>query len=74
MKYYRITKETDKLQKKGNHLLIVDAWIQNELYTEKELKKLAERNILIPMKIMEAVTISKNNTYFCFGARFEKEM
>lgn len=78
MKYYRVKKECDNhrlLKKDRNGYLHFDGFlIGDELYTEKEYKKLlssveclSENN-----NIFEMVYINKNNTYFCFGARFEK--
>ena len=60
MKYYKIKKEYDNKTRKDNNILI-----QNELYTEREKEKYN-----IPDKYCDIVNVSKNTTYFFFGARF----
>lgn len=65
MIYYKVKKEFDQHYKNpkihDGNILIAD-----ELYTEKELKKLP----FVPLAAFERVEISKNNIYWCFGARF----
>lgn len=63
MKYYRVRKEFDN-KRKGNN----DIYIGNELYTIQEAKKQK-----LNTNYMEMVEISKNKTYFSFGARFAME-
>lgn len=76
MKYYRIRKEFDNVRKacfRNNRLHNDGVYIGNELYTEKEWKKHKEKYLLpaLTEKMCELVEISKNNTYWFFGARFE---
>lgn len=72
MKYYRVPKEMDNKTrfsydpKKLGRLKMDSVWIGNELYTEKEAQKYFGGLVwLVP------VEISKNKTYYSFGARFE---
>lgn len=60
MKYYKIKKEHDNKKRKDGSILI-----ENELYTEKELKKYN-----IPVDYCDIVEVSKRQVYFFFGARF----
>ena len=70
MKYYRVKPEYDnvtryKLNPHGG--CVPDSvLIGNELYTETEHSKIANRS-----QMFDVVNISKNNTFFSFGARFE---
>jgi hypothetical protein len=63
MLYYRVKKENDNRYYNKKFDFVVG----NELYTVKELNK---KNI--PVIWCDLVNINKNNTYFCFGARFEE--
>ena len=67
MEYYKVNKEYDgvKIVSKRNLYLI-----SNELFTKKEIDKL---KICAIDKVFTKIEISKNKTYFCFGARFEKK-
>ena len=71
MKYYRATKDKYKIFKKRGWDI---AFVQNELLTEKELKKQCEREGWNFDKIVEqnflAVEISKRDIYWFFGCRF----
>lgn len=81
MKYYRVKKEVDNYAiytKKGNHLEYTGLLVGNELLTIKEYEKMKIKADLIKCGYIRknfedcfnAVDINKNNTYFCFGARF----
>ena len=80
MKYYKVKPMFDNVAKikataAGKVYHTGDIYIQNELYTEKEVEKM-KNNFLLPAsieKMFDVVTINKNNTFFCFGARFEME-
>ena len=63
MKYYKVKKEADQKRRKGGTIYIAD-----ELYTQKEVEKLQ-----LNTNLMQLVNVNKNNTYFCFGARFQAE-
>ena len=70
MKYYKVKPEYDnKTRYKLNcgQLVSDGILIANELYTEKEYQRLANYN-----GWFEEIDINKNNTYFFFGARFQK--
>ena len=60
MLYYRVKPEAD--QKRRNDGSI---YIANELYTPTEAKKYK-----LNFEYLETISISRNQTYFCFGARF----
>jgi hypothetical protein len=68
MKYYKIKQIADQLPlyKKSGWFLIA-----NELWTEKEFNKItlsdSNKN---KFDYVEQIEISKNKTYFFFGARF----
>ena len=65
MKYYKVKKQSDQIRyNNGKKFLIA-----NELYTSKEYEKieLADKS-----KYFDTVQISKNHTYFFFGARFKR--
>lgn len=70
MKYYRVKLEYDnatryKLNRRG--VCVPDsALVGNELYTEIERSKIANRK-----QMFDIVNIPKNKTFFSFGARFE---
>ena len=68
MIYYRVRKEYDNFPKNpkvhdGNIL------VANELYTEKEFNKLP----FVYAGAFERVEIPKSETYWFFGARFQKQ-
>ena len=68
MMYYRVRKEFDNFPKNprahdGNIL------VGKELYTEKEFNKLP----YVYAGAFEKVNIPKHQTYWFFGARFQKE-
>ena len=74
MKYYRAKAEDDQRpryrQIKGHagHVEKIGIYIANELVTAKEAKR---GNYDISR--MQLIETSKNNTYFCFGARFAND-
>lgn len=67
MEYYKVNKEYDGVKNisKRNFYLT-----SGELFTKKEIEKL---KIFAIDKVFTKVEISKNKTYFSFGARFEKK-
>lgn len=78
MKYYRVKPEYDNVYYSVDY----DFLIANELFTEKEfydveqafLSKCRNRTSALEKfrKLFEVVNISKNDTYFFFGARLEE--
>lgn len=66
MIYYKVKKENDNKNVYYNHKWQL-CLIGNELFTEKELNW---HNI--PEKYCDKINVNKNNTYWSFGARFEK--
>lgn len=76
MTYYRVKEEHDNrarfkyYEKNGfSHYVKEDGiLIGNELYTPKEREKIANKD-----RYFEKVEISKNKTYWFFGARFEQK-
>ena len=70
MKYYKAIDYKDMIFPKGKGL----AFVKNELFTEKELKKRCEREGWNFDKIVEdnfsVVEISKRDIYWLFGCRF----
>ena len=67
MIYFRVLPKFDQTPvRKGNEYK--GFLIGGELYTEKELIK---KGMLQYTAYMEKVEISKNSTYFLFGARFK---
>lgn len=71
MKYYKAIKDKYKIFKKRGWDI---AFVQNELLTEKELKRYCSRNNWNFDKIAEdnfsVVEISKRDIYWFFGCRF----
>lgn len=73
MIYYKVKPEFDNLQKyNGKTVRFDDIWIRNELYTKTELYNLIKKGVYVDYKYFDVVQISKNNTYWFFGARFER--
>ena len=68
MVYYKVNKDYNgiKILSKRNLYLI-----SGELFTKKEIEKL---KIFAIDKVFTKIETSKNNTYFSFGARFEKKI
>lgn len=72
MIYYKVKKDYDNFVYSKNN----DFFIENELYTEKEIEKIKNKFIKkYPRSqsfydIFDIVEINKNKTYFFFGARF----
>ena len=61
MRYYKVKSEADQKRRKDGSIYIAE-----ELYTEKEAERLQ-----LNTNFMNLVNVNKNNTYFCFGARFQ---
>lgn len=72
MVYYRVKSENDNKRRykfhRGGGLEIDGIYVANELYTAKEIEK-----YLGGVTMCEKVNISKNKTYFFFGARFSDD-
>lgn len=69
MKYYRVKPEYDNIIRylnKNGRCVPDSILIGNELYTEIERSKLANRK-----QMFDVIEIPKNKTFFSFGARFE---
>lgn len=68
MEYLKVKPEYD--QRPTNRGILV----ANELYTFKEWQKLRDSvGRKLPMVCFDKVEISKNKTYFFFGARFKSK-
>ena len=67
MKYYRVKKKYDNFPKNPK-VLDGNIFVANELYTEREFKKLP----FVYSCIFEEIEIPRNRTYWFFGARFAK--
>lgn len=70
MKFYRVKPEFDNFRavSNGTGEGRFDILVGNELYTEKERNRLANSD-----KCFDVVEVKKNQTYWFFGARFEKK-
>lgn len=71
MIFYRVKTE-NKLYRVNGYLKTV----KNEIYTQKELNKLAvpdRAGCFLRQEWLEEVNIPKNKTYWFFGARFGKQ-
>lgn len=72
MKYYRVKPEFDNVRRyklTARGVCVPDSvLIGNELYTEIEHSKIANRK-----QMFDIVNIPKNKTFFSFGARFERK-
>ena len=66
MVYYKVNKDYNgiKILSKRNLYLVGE-----ELFTKKEIEKL---KIFAIDRVFTKIETSKNNTYFSFGSRFEK--
>lgn len=62
MKYYRVKEEADQIRHKKIRL-----YVKGELFTENEVSKYN-----LNKQYLEAVEVSKKDTYWLFGARFSK--
>lgn len=75
MKYYRVKSQfgnTKRTRFVRSMRQITDGeWKANELYTSVELRQLYPYPLEFP-NIFEIVTISKNETFFYLGHRFQK--
>ena len=69
MLYYKVTMQTDMKQHTPVYAVIGE-WIENELYTEKELERKSEK-IFIPYYILEEIEIPKSAIFWAFGCRFQ---
>ena len=67
MTYYKVKKSADQTRKNVNK---TDILVANELYTKKELEKFAPVQSVYVKNYFDEVQVSKNKTYFFFGARF----
>lgn len=67
MIYYRVKPEYDQ-SRKDPIARSCDFLIAHELYTERERKKMTK----VSNDAFERIKISKNQTYWFFGARFAK--
>lgn len=65
MKYYKAKQYIDDHRAYGGVI------VEDELFTTDEMKRY---NLLMFLDNFEAVDIKSKNTYFNFGARFEKEI
>ena len=67
MKFYRVKPEYDNYRavSNGTGRGRFDILVGNELYTEKERNRLANRD-----QCFDVVEVKKNQTYWFFGARF----
>lgn len=68
MTYYRVRKEFDQKRKHPMNPRNCDFLIAHELYTESERKQLK-----ITDEAFERIEIPKTQTYWFFGARFQKQ-
>lgn len=64
MRYYKVLAKYDNC-KVVNNGKYTGFLVGNELYTEKERQKLN-----VPDNVFEIIEVSKNKTYWFFGARF----
>jgi hypothetical protein len=72
MLYYKVNKNADQVRKSGK-VGSTDILIKNELYTKKEIEKIAPVTSVYVTNYLTAIEIPKNDTYFLFGARFCKQ-
>ncbi len=70
MQYFKVNTNADNTRKNVNK---TDILVKNELYTAKELSKFAPLESLYVQKYFTAIQVSKNDTYYFFGARFCKQ-
>lgn len=68
MVYYKVNKDYNGIKVVSRRNLYL---IGGELFTKKEIEKL---KIFSIDKVFTKIEISKNKTYFSFGARFEKKL
>lgn len=64
MLYYRVKPEFDQVNHYNKRGHIVTTYIENELYTAKEVHQLG-----LNPKCLEPVQVSKRNIYWSFGVR-----
>lgn len=76
MTYYKVKPEHDNKpfmrhsKKRSGTLENGQAFIGNELFTEKELYRKEDAGYIVPWHYFDRIEISKQKTYFSFGARF----
>ncbi len=76
MTYYRVKPEHDNkyfMRRCKNHPGALEygrVIIGNELFTEKELYRKEDAGYIVPWYYFDRIEISKQKTYFFFGARF----
>lgn len=75
MIYYRVKPEFDNVRKFNTKRRQYDGiWIDSELYTPGEIKRLMKQGVFVPCDIFEKIEISRRKTYWFFGARFGGEI
>lgn len=76
MTYYKVKPEHDNkpfMRRCKNRPGVLESglyFIENELFTEKELYRKEDAGYIVPWHYFDRVEISKQKTYFSFGARF----
>lgn len=68
MKYYKVKEIANQIPLKHKGWFL----IANELWTVKEFEKIELTQSRNKFEYVELIEISKNKTYFFFGARFYK--
>lgn len=72
MVYFRVKPEADQTRiYNANKTKYLGFLVANELITPAEAQKHYGGNI--PCRCLETVKIKKTNTFWCFGARFERK-
>lgn len=72
MKYFKVKPEAD--QKRPSVRFKTSFLIENELYTESEVKRAINGGWINPSFVstnLEQIDCKPKDTYFCFGARFQ---
>lgn len=62
MIFYKVKAEYDNRKRRDGSIFVA-----HELFTQKEKEKLR-----VPDEAVEPIPVKKNNTYWFFGARFER--
>lgn len=76
MKYYKVNSKYDNLRRykrKNNYLELSGIYVGNELFTQKEIEKIEQSEVLPKCfynDLFQVVEISKSKIYWCFGCRF----
>jgi len=74
MVFYQVNEKYDNFILWGSRdgfLMQFGFLIAEELYTKKELLKMKKNNIKFPDDCFKKIEVSKNKTYWFFGARFK---